>query len=184
MRRFIMLSLGVVLLSGCAPGSNLPPAPETPMTTYRLGVQDQVRVLTYGEDQLSGLFRVNDSGAIDMPLLGPVKAAGLTSAQLSDEIVSELKGKKLLRAPSVAVEVAQYRPVFILGEVKNPGQYPYIPGMTMLTAVSVAGGFTYRGYQDHGAVIRTVNGAPIEARLNRQGVVQPGDVITVYERTF
>ena len=84
----------------------------------------------------------------------------------------------------MSVEVSQYRPIFILGEVKNPGQYPYEPGMTMLTAVSVAGGFTYRGVKDYGSVVRLENGHPQEGIINRQGIVQPGDVITIYERTF
>lgn len=190
MRRPIFRGLGLLAclavgaLAACAPGGDLPPAPAPKTAAYRLGVQDQVRVLTFGEDQLSGLFRVNDSGALDMPLLGAVRAQGLTSAELAAEIQNQLKSKKLLRDPSVAVEVAQYRPFFILGEVKNPGQYPYIPGMTMLTAVSVAGGFTYRGYKDHGAVVRHTGPTAVEARLNRQDEVVPGDVITIYERMF
>ncbi len=143
-----------------------------------------MRVITFGEDQLTGTFRVNDSGMVAMPLLGSVKAAGLTSAQLADAIGGELKRQQLLRNPSVAVEVSEYRPIFVLGEVKNPGQFPYEPGMTMLTAVTVAGGFTYRGVKGYASVVRTEAGHPHEGLINRQSVVLPGDVITIYERTF
>ena len=184
MLRHLIFGLSVLALAACSPGRGLAPIPDAPVTAYHLGVDDQVRVITFGEDQLTGTFRINDSGIIAVPLLGAVKAQGLTSAQLADEITAELKRKQLLRDPSVSVEVSQYRPIFILGEVKNPGQYPYEPGMTMLTAVSVAGGFTYRGVKDYGSVVRLENGRPQEGILSRQGVVQPGDVITIYERTF
>jgi polysaccharide biosynthesis/export protein len=180
----LILGLSMLSLVACSPGGDLPPIPDAHANNYRLGVDDQVRVITFGEDQLTGTFRVNDSGMIAIPLLGAVKAAGLTSAQLGDEIATELKRKQLLRSPSVAVEISQYRPIFILGEVKNPGQYPYAPGMTMLTAVSVAGGFTYRGIKDYGSVVRNEDGQPQEGIIRRQGLVQPGDVITIYERTF
>jgi polysaccharide export outer membrane protein len=184
MFRHLVPGLILLVLAACSPGGDLAPIPEAPVSAYHLGVDDQVRVITFGEEQLTGTFRVNDSGLIAIPLLGAVKAQGLTSAQLAEEIASELKRKQLLRDPSVAVEISQYRPIFILGEVKNPGQYPYAPGMTMLTAVSVAGGFTYRGVKDYGSVIRLENGRPQEGIISRQGIVQPGDVITIYERTF
>ena len=184
MLRHLIFGLSVLSLTACSPGSGLAPIPDAPATAYHLGVDDQIRVITFGEDQLTGTFRINDSGMIAIPLLGAVKAQGLTSAQLADEIANELKRKQLLRDPNVSVEVSQYRPIFILGEVKNPGQYPYEPGMTMLTAVSVAGGFTYRGVKDYGSVIRTEDGHPREGIINRQGIVQPGDVITIYERSF
>lgn len=185
MRRHIISALSILSVAGCSPGGDLPAVADPPVTAYHLGVDDQVRVITFGEDQLTGTFRVNDSGTIALPLLGAVKAAGLSSAQLAEEISSELKRKQLLRDPSIAVEISEYRPIFILGEVKNPGRYPYEPGMTLLTAVSVAGGFTYRGIKSYASVVRLADsGHAEEGRISRQGIVQPGDVVTIYERTF
>lgn len=180
-----VLALTLGLLAGCAPGRDLAPLPEVTPSAYRLGVGDQVRIITFGEDQLTGSFRVNDSGLIDLPLLGPVRASGLTSAELSSEIADSLKRKKLFRDPSVSVEVSEYRPIFVLGEVKTPGQYPYRPGMTVLTAVTVAGGFTYRAIEDYASVVRTSEtDKAVEGRVNRQSFLMPGDVLTIYERRF
>ncbi len=82
------------------------------------------------------------------------------------------------------MEVIAYRPVFVLGEVNRPGQYPYQPGMTVVTAAAVAGGFTYRAVEDTASIVRTVNGKSVEGRAGRETLVRPGDVITIYERTF
>ena len=90
----------------------------------------------------------------------------------------------LVRNPSVAVEIIAYRPIYVLGEVNKPGQYPYQPGMTVVTAVAVAGGFTYRAVQSYASVVRTSDGAAMEGRATRQDFVRPGDVITVFERRF
>jgi polysaccharide export outer membrane protein len=141
-------------------------------------------VITFGGDQLTGEFHINDSGNIAIPLLGAVHAAGLTTAQLGDEIATDLQKKDLLKNPSVSVEVLAYRPFFILGEVTKPGEYPYEPGMTVLTAVSIAGGFTYRAVTDYASVVRTASGEAIEGKVSRQTLVRPGDVITIFERRF
>jgi polysaccharide export outer membrane protein len=141
-------------------------------------------VITFGGEQLTGEFRVNDSGNIAVPLLGPVRAAGLTTNALADEITDRLRRSKLFTNPSVAVEVTSYRPIFVLGEVNHPGQYPYQPGMTVLSAVAIAGGFTYRAVTDYASIVRTVNGRPIEGKVQRQSLMQPGDVLTIFERYF
>ena len=172
------------LLSACAPGQNLPVLTATRADIYRLGVDDQIRVITYGEDQLSEDYRIDNSGNIAVPLLGSVHAAGLSTRQLGDEISADLESKKLLRNPSVSIEVTAYRPIFVLGEVVKPGQYPYQPNMTMLTAVASAGGFTYRAIQGYAYVIRQGTDRAEEGRLQPQGYVVPGDVIKIYERTF
>ena len=90
----------------------------------------------------------------------------------------------MLRKPSVSVEVATYRPIYVLGEVNKPGQYPYQPGMTVVSAAAVAGGFTYRAVEDYASVLRTTDGDSTEGKASRQALVQPGDVITVFERRF
>ena len=171
-------------LVGCAPGSDLPPLPSTAVTTYRLGAGDVVRLITFGEEQLTGEFRVADSGTIALPLVGPVQAAGRTPTELERAVAEALRRGGLLRNPSVSAEIIAYRPIFILGEVNKPGQYPYQPGMTVVTAAAVAGGFTYRAVQSYASVVRIEGGTTIEGRASRQDLIQPGDVITVFERRF
>jgi polysaccharide export outer membrane protein len=180
-----VLAIATMLaLSACAPGANLRPLPTTTDTVYRLGPGDQVRVITFGGEQLTGEFRVNDSGNIAVPLLGPVRAAGLTTNALADEITDRLRRSKLFTNPSVAVEVTSYRPIFVLGEVNHPGQYPYQPGMTVLSAVAIAGGFTYRAVTDYASIVRSINGHPVEGKVQRQTLMEPGDVLTIFERYF
>jgi polysaccharide export outer membrane protein len=173
-----------VLLVGCTRVKDLPPLPEPGDSAYRLGVGDQVRLLTFGEESLSEIFRVNDAGNIALPLLGATRARGLTTDELSRAMVAELNRRGLIRDASVAVEVVEYRPVFVLGEVNRPGQYPFQPGMTVLSVTAIAGGFSYRAVQDQAAVVRLVDGKPVEGRAGPLTVLRPGDVVTVYERLF
>lgn len=170
--------------AGCAPGRNLSALPPYRPSSYTLGSGDQIRIITFGEDQLTGEFRVDDQGRIALPLLGNVPAATLTPTQLGQAIGDELKRKSLLRNPSVSVEVLAYRPVFVLGEVAKPGQYPYQPGMTVLTTVAIAGGYTYRAFDDYVGLIRTTGKTPEQGRAVPSAFVAPGDVINVYERYF
>ncbi len=151
---------------------------------YRLGAGDRIRIITFGEEQISGEFRVDDRGNIALPLLGMLRAAGQTPEELDQTIAGRLKRKNLLRNPSVSVEVVAYRPIYVLGEVARPGEYPYKPGMTMLTTVAVAGGFTYRGVQDYAGVVRTSGNKATEGKIVPSSFIAPGDVIRVYERRF
>ncbi len=178
------LTTVILLLSGCAPGRDLSQLAAFRDTSYRLGGGDQVRLITFGEDQLTGDFRVDDQGSIALPLVGQVHAAGLTPAQLSASIATDLKQHNLLQNPSVSAEVATYRPIFVLGEVAKPGQYPYQPGMTMLTTVAIAGGFTYRGFQDYARVVRTTNNTAVEGKVTPLSFIAPGDVVSIFERHF
>jgi polysaccharide export outer membrane protein len=173
-----------LVLSACSPGGSLPDLPTTQPGAYRLGPGDVVRLITFGEDSLTGEFRVSDSGTIALPLLGPVHAASLSTDQLGQQVSQALMKANLLKSPSVSVEIIAYRPIFILGEVSKPGQYPYQPGMTVVTAAAVAGGFTYRAVDDYAAVVRTQDGVAIEGKAYRQSFIQPGDVVTVLERRF
>jgi polysaccharide export outer membrane protein len=174
----------LLTLAACAPGRSLPPLPPADGADYRLGPGDAVRIITFGEEALTGEFRVGDSGSIALPLIGPVRAAGATPAELEGRVAAALRRSNLLRNPSVAVEVTAYRPVYVLGEVNKPGQYPYQPGMTVVTAAAVAGGFTYRAVDAYVSVVRSQGGEAIEAKASRHASIQPGDVITVFERRF
>jgi polysaccharide export outer membrane protein len=178
-------SLAALLaLAACSRIKPLPALPDGGDPAYRLGVSDQIRVLTYGEDSLSEIFRVNDAGNVALPLLGPVRARGLTTDELAQAVVAELGRRGLIRDASVSVEVVEYRPVFVLGEVNRPGQYPFQPGMTVLSVAAVAGGFTYRAVQDQAAVVRLIDGRPVEGSAGPLTVLRPGDVVTIYERLF
>ena len=143
-----------------------------------------MRLITFGEDSLTGEFRVSDSGTIALPLVGDVRAQGLSPDALAVQVGKALVHANILRSPSVSAEVIAYRPIFVLGEVSKPGQYPYQPGMTMVTAAAVAGGFTYRAIQGYASVVRVQDGVAVEGIASRQSFIQPGDVITVYERKF
>lgn len=184
-RHCILAVVVLLMLTGCGgPGSRLPMLPAGPQAPYVLGPGDQVRIIVFGEDNLTGEFRVNDSGNIALPLVGAVRAAGLSSSGLETAVGAALRRDNLVRNPSVAVEVIAYRPIYVLGEVNKPGQYAYQPGMTVVTAVAVAGGFTYRAVEGYAAVVRTADGTAVEGRATRQSFVRPGDVITVLERRF
>jgi polysaccharide export outer membrane protein len=176
--------IACLMLAACAPGRGLPELPAADPAAYWLGAGDVVRLITFGEDSLTGEFRISDGGTIALPLIGVLPAAGLSPDGLANRVGKALVGANLLKAPSVSVEILSYRPVFVLGEVSKPGQYPYQPGMTVVTAAAVAGGFTYRAIDDYAAVVRTTNGVAIEGKASRQAFVQPGDVITIYERRF
>jgi polysaccharide export outer membrane protein len=173
-----------LMLSACEPGSSLPPLPETTMAPYTLGPGETVRVVVFGQTQLTGEFTVNDRGNISVPLLGDIPASDETTDQLARAISGQLSGKKILINPSVSVEVVKYRPVFVLGEVVKPGQYPYEPGMTALTLVAIAGGFTYRAQTGYVSVLRKSDGQAVEGRAPRSEEIQPGDVVTIFERYF
>ncbi len=176
------------LLGGCAvlaaPGANLPALPPPPDGPYRLGAGDQLTLRIYDQPQLSGGFNIDDSGNIDMPLLGLVRAAGRSTDELAAAIALELQEKRLILNPSVAAEITQYRPFYILGEVNAPGQYPFRPDMTVLTAISIAGGFTDRAVQSYVGVTRDTGSGPAQYRAPLFARAEPGDVITVYERRF
>lgn len=173
-----------LLLAACEPGTSLPPLPQATAAPYTLGPGETVRVVVFGQTELTGQFGVNDRGDISVPLLGDIPASGKTTDQLARGIETALAEKKILVNPNVSVEVVKYRPVFILGEVVKPGQYSYEPGMTALTLVAIAGGFTYRAQTGYLAILRKSDGEVIEGRAKRGAEIEPGDVVTVFERYF
>jgi polysaccharide export outer membrane protein len=150
---------------------------------YRLGPGDKVQITTFGEPTLSGAFDVAGSGMVDIPLVGPVKAAGLTTVEFGHAVEAALRDG-FLNDPKVSVEVMNYRPFYILGEVTKPGEYPYTNGLTVLNAVATANGFTYRADTRH-VFIKRAND-PVEHRvdLTPATTVEPGDTIRIKERYF
>ena len=150
---------------------------------YTLDTGDKLRIVVFGQDTLSNTYTVDAAGQVTMPLIGAVPARGLTTQQLSGAIAGRLKAN-FLRDPSVAVEVDTYRPFFVLGEVTYPGQYPFVPQITVEKAIAIAGGFTPRAAKDVVTVTRKFQGLPGRLKLPLQAPVRPGDAITVGQRSF
>jgi polysaccharide export outer membrane protein len=150
---------------------------------YGLDSGDKLRVVVFGQDGLSSSYSVDSSGRITMPLIGAVHARGMTTAGLQQAIVAKLKNG-FVREPHVAVEVDVYRPFFILGEVTLPGQYPYVPNMSVETAVAIAGGYTPRAFKYRIEVSRPVNGMIERKVVSAAYPVRPGDTINISERWF
>lgn len=174
----------LLLLAACAGQlSSLPPLPATPEGPYTLGAGDRIRLQVFGQEELSHEYLVSDSGVITVPLIGSVDAEGKTLAGLEQAVAGELSNG-ILVDPNVTAEIVAYRPFFILGETKAPGQYPYVPRMTVLSAVSMSGGFTFRAEQDAVSITRLVDGQMAEFRADPLSLVEPGDVINVHERYF
>jgi len=179
---------------GGARGLASPPAPApapvavavsraVPPSAYTLDSGDKLRVVVFGQDGLTNSYSVDAGGSITMPLIGGVKARGLTTSELAAAVTARLR-QGFIRDPAVAVEVESYRPFFILGEVTYPGQYPYVANMTIETAVAIAGGFTPRALHEQVELTRTVHGATVRSKVLATTPVQPGDTISVSERWF
>jgi protein involved in polysaccharide export with SLBB domain len=154
-----------------------------PNRPYTLDSGDRLRVVVFGQDGLSNSYLVDASGHIAMPLIGSVSARGLTTDGLSSRIAERLR-QGFVREPHVAVEVEAYRPFFILGEVTQPGQYPYVADMTAETAVAIAGGFGPRAYRQTVVLTRTVNGRQTRMTVPTSYPLRPGDTVNVQERWF
>jgi polysaccharide export outer membrane protein len=185
-RRVLIMAAPLAALAACAnPGGNLPVLPDEARTSYRLGPEDRLRVTVFNDPRLTGEFRISDAGSIALPLIGSIPAAGRSTEQVERAIETRMRERQLFRDPSVAVEVVTYRPVSVLGQVERGGQFPYQPGMTALTAVAAAGGFNYRALRDYVSVTRVgTDGRAQEYRAEPLALLQPGDVITVFERRF
>jgi polysaccharide export outer membrane protein len=150
---------------------------------YTLDAGDKLRIVVFGQDPLSNNYTVDAQGAIAMPLIGTVEARGMTTAQLGNAIAGRLR-QSFIRDPSVAVEIETYRPFFVLGEVMYPGQYPYVPNMTVENAIAIAGGFTPRAFRATVTISRKLNGMPARTVLPLRAPLRPGDTIEIGERWF
>jgi len=150
---------------------------------YRLDTGDKLRVFVYGQPNLSRLYNVDQSGNISVPLIGNIRARGLTTPQLEGAIRNRLS-QGLVRDPQVTVDVQQNRPFFILGEVRSPGQYPYVTGMTAEMAVAIAGGFGERANERKVRLTRRSGGFNEVIDVTTDTELEPGDTVYVYERFF
>ncbi len=183
--------LFALLVGGCQSGgtsavrqaTDTSPPTSTGSPEYRLGSSDELRITVFGEPELSGDFAVDGTGNLALPLIGTVKALGLTPRDLENEMTRQL-GNGYLNNPRVSVEVTSHRPFYILGEVNQPGEYTYSSGLTVMNAVATAQGFTYRANQKV-VFIRKAGGAGEQkVQLDAATLVEPGDTIRIVERLF
>jgi protein involved in polysaccharide export with SLBB domain len=151
---------------------------------YKLGPGDKLRVTVFNEQQLSGEFLIANNGAVAVPLVGEIKAGGLTPSEFQVAVEQQLASSGLVKQPKVSADVISYRPFYILGEVTNPGQYPYAIGLTVTKAVATAGGFTYRANNKVIYVTREGATAEVPVSVTAASLIGPGDTIRIAERSF
>lgn len=169
----------LIATTACA-GSNLPDLPAQQNAPYRLGAGDELRVTVFGLDSVNNTYRVSDTGSIAVPLVDSVSVAGKSIDEAQVAIAEALRSRQIVLDPRVSVQMQTYRPFFILGEVQRPGQYPYVPGMSVTTAVSIAGGYTFRANTKRARITRDAR----PANAGADSAVQPGDTITIPESWF
>lgn len=176
--------LALAALAGC---STYQPAPDSFHTSsiapYHLDSGDKLRITVFDQTGLTGTYNVDQSGYISFPLVGAVPARGKTVSQLEKAIAARLRNG-YVKNPDVAVQVDQYRSIYIMGEVGQPGQYTYVPGMSAQNAVAAAGGFTPRAEEDSVRITRKINGKPVTGDVPVTDPVMAGDTIDVRERLF
>lgn len=182
-----VFGLLVLAMTSLAPAVAQAPAPAPAPTAgqdarYTLDSGDKVRLLVFGQKDLSGDFVVTGNGTLSLPLIGEVAVKGLTLRQVETAIADKLQ-PDYLKNPRVSAEVINYRPFYIIGEVKNPGTYPYVNGMRIVNAVAIAGGYTYRANESEMRITRAKGDGKPE-RVRPDTLVLPGDVVEVMERFF
>lgn len=181
----VFRAIAASLLLALAACTTTPTAtlPSIDQVEYRIGAGDKLNLTVFREDSLSGEFQVNEAGLLSLPLVGDIPAAGKTVPQFREDLTT-LLGTEFVRDPRVTVSVATYRPVYVLGEVEQPGEYAYSERMTVYALVAKAGGFTYRANQSV-VFIRHENQAEERAySLTSGGAVMPGDTIRFEQRYF
>lgn len=184
-----------LILAGCAANGQAvyrtaeavsysgPPPTRGPAGPYILGPGDKVHIRVYDDANLAGDYEVNSAGFISVPLVGQVKAAGLTTRQLEGTLVSRMKGK-IANDPKINIEIAAYAPFYVYGEVKKAGVYPFQPGVTLADAIATAGGLTYRADENTVLVQRAGSPKAVIVPLDGSIKIYPGDNIRVAERWF
>jgi polysaccharide biosynthesis/export protein len=147
------------------------PKAATNDANYVIGAQDVLDVNIWKEQDISRVVPVRPDGKISLPLLNDVQAAGLTPAQLAAQITESLK--KFITNPQVTVIVTTINSqrVYIIGEMSRPGAFPLLPNMTVLEALSSAGGFTQFAREKSIYVLRTENGKQVKYPFNYKAVV-------------
>ena len=188
LRRLLTGVLATAALLAAAPAQSLAQSEDSQAgraitENYQLASGDILKINVFGHDDISGDYEVDGTGQITFPLLGLVRAEGLTIGSLRQNIEAALN-RDYLVDPRVSVEVLNYRPIFILGQVGAPGSYPYSVGMTVRQAVALAGGYTRRASTEDMKLIRIESGVQKEYEVQEEDNVLPGDTIEVLRRFF
>ncbi|WP_246659917.1 polysaccharide biosynthesis/export family protein [Methylosinus sporium] len=151
--------------------------------TPRLQPGDKIKITVFGEDKLSGEYDIDPGGFVSLPLAGTIQAGGLTKSELELSLAKKFRGE-YLRDPKVTVDIATFRPFYVLGEVEKPGEYPYKSGLNVVSAIAVAGGSTYRASQSRILIQRASGRDFQEYPLTPTIPIHPGDLVRVPERYF
>lgn len=184
MKALGVIALGMSVLSACSTGG--PPLCAgasqdiTESRSYSLGSGDRLEIVVFRHPDLSGQFALDGEGYLALPLVGAIAAGGLSTRQLEDAIEARLKADEFLVNPHVGVQVVTYRSFYVLGEVGTPGSYAYQDGITVISAVAVAGGYTPRA--DRSSVMIGRGGCRLATQADTS--VMPGDILTIAERFF
>ena len=180
---------GLVVLLVCLGCSSTPDEPVakpgasvSAEDNYRLGAEDKVKISVYGEPDLSGEFVVDSSGVLATPFIGQIQVQGMTLREFELAYAKKLRDAEILLDPKVTAEVTSFRPIYVLGEVKKPGQYAFVSGMTVQKAVALAEGYTYRATESRVEITR--GGRKFVVDVTPQTKVLPGDEIRILERFF
>ena len=185
----IILGIGLLLsacdeLSGAISDSRTATVAVVPhATSPKLQGGDKIRVTVFGEDKLTGEYDIDPGGFVSLPLAGTLHAAGLTKTQFEDVLTKKYVGS-YLRDPKVTVDIASFRPFYVLGEVQKPGEYPYKSGLTVMSAIAVAGGQTYRASNSSILIKRAAETELKTYDLNADVPIYPGDILRLPERYF
>lgn len=178
----LLLSHGVALAQNEGASSSGAEAQQASVAAYRLGSGDKLRITVYNEEDVTGEYEVDSSGNVSLKMIGTVAAAGRTLPELTKIIEAKLLDGYLLN-PRVAIDVLNYRPFYVLGEVNEPGSYPYVAGITVLKAIALAGGFTFRARTSKIELIHA-NEPDKPVLVDQNTVLLPGDIIRIKERFF
>ncbi|WP_233204173.1 MULTISPECIES: polysaccharide biosynthesis/export family protein [Novosphingobium] len=177
---------GAMLLGGCgSPTKSMPALSAAPAGAYRVNAGDKLRIVIQDLAAANGEYTVEDSGMISLPYVKQIAVGGMTYREIEQSLATTLLRQGIMTGdPVVNVAPVQLRPFYIVGEVNKPGEFEFRQGMTVLSALSAAGGYTYRASTGAVSITRTVNGAPMTARADEHTPILPGDQIRVYERWF
>lgn len=175
----------LALLGACSsPLGSLPPVSAASASEYRLQPGDELLVTIQDVAQADRSYIIDSGGTISLPLLQEVKVAGLSVREVENRIAEGFRARELLKNPIISVQPGALRPFYVIGEVNSPGEINYRQGMTVLSAISAAGGYTYRAQEGQVEIVRTVNGQEVRSKASEDTLIQPGDRIRVYERWF
>lgn len=180
----ILTSLGSLSLASCGGPSSLASLPSPPSGEYRVNTGDTLQIAVQDIEAADGEYTVDETGSISLPMVKEIEVRGLTFREISTKIEQQYRSAGILTAPIVNVQPANLRPYYVIGEVNRPGEFSYRQGMTVLAAISAAGGYTYRASRGEVEVTRNIDGREVVGRADETTVILPGDRIRVFERWF